>query len=250
MKVTAVKTERILPNTISIEALLDKYLPEISEGTVVAVASKVVAVCEGRVVPRENANTEDLTKQESSLYLPARINPYGVTLSVARNELVARAGIDDSNSGEYVVLWPKDTQLSANRIREFLIKKFGVKKVGVVLTDSITRPLQWGVTGTAISYSGFKPLKNYIGTEDLFGRKLEYQTSSIKNGLAAAAALVMGEGDEQTPLAIIEDLPFVEFQKGNPTHEEMASLKISLEEDLYKLFLANVPWEKGDKFQG
>ena len=44
----------------------------------------------------------------------------------------------------------------------------------------------------------------------------------VVNALASAAVLVMGEGAEQTPLAVISDVPFVEFQntlcgeKNNP----------------------------------
>ena len=42
-----------------------------------------------------------------------------------------------------------------------------------------------------------------------------------------------------------EKLKNVEFQNRNPTNEELESLKISLEDDLFALFLRNVPWQKG-----
>jgi F420-0:gamma-glutamyl ligase len=56
---------------------------------------------------------------------------------------------------------------------------------------------------------------------------------------------MMGEGDEQTPLALLEDLPFVKFQQRNPTDEEIASLRIAREDDIFWPFLRNGSWHKG-----
>jgi F420-0:gamma-glutamyl ligase len=159
--------------------------------------------------------------------------------------LVWAAGIDDSNSGGYQTLWPADPQASANQAREFLRSKFGRKKIGVILTDSSIRPYQWGTTGVAIAYSGFEPLHDYVGQKDLFGHAFRYQKNNIKDGLAAAAALVAGEGDEQTPLVILEKLEFVSFVEHDPTEEELDSLRIQPGEDAYAPLFENAPWRKG-----
>lgn len=245
MNISTIKTAKIQPGDFTLTEFLDAYVTELTEGSVVAIASKVVSICEGNVVPMNGVNKETLIEQETSHYLPATTNPYNVTLSITRNLLVAAGGIDESNAGNYYVLWPKDKQLSANTIREHLAKKFNIKYIGVVITDSTTRPLQWGTTGLGIAYSGFVPLKDYMGTKDIFGRVLKFQKNNIMNGLAAAAVLLMGEGNEQTPLAIIKDAAFVEFQPRNPTPRELKALKITIEEDLYGPVLARVPWEKG-----
>jgi F420-0:gamma-glutamyl ligase len=55
----------------------------------------------------------------------------------------------------------------------------------------------------------------------------------------------MGEADEQTPMAVIEDVPFVTFQERDPTGEELAALRISLEDDLYAPLLTRAPWRQG-----
>jgi len=55
----------------------------------------------------------------------------------------------------------------------------------------------------------------------------------------------MGEGSERTPLALISDLPFVQFQKRNPTPAELRGLKISMKKDLYAPLLKSAPWKKG-----
>ncbi|HET9411961.1 MAG TPA: coenzyme F420-0:L-glutamate ligase [Candidatus Saccharimonadales bacterium] len=248
MNVAAIRTAKVEPSAPpSIIDFLDVHIPKLTEGSVVAIASKVVAICEGRVAPIEGNDKDELIKKETALYLPRESNPFHVTLSVTHNLLVAAGGIDESNSGDYYVLWPKDKQASANAIRGHLAQKHNLTNVGVVITDSTTRPFQWGTTGLGIAHSGFKALKNYIGTQDIFGRQLQFQQNNIMNGLAAAAVLLMGEGNEQQPLAIISDVPFVEFVPHNPTQQELDLLSISIEEDIYQPLLQNVPWLKGDQ---
>ncbi len=141
----------------------------------------------------------------------------------------------------------KDIQTSANAIREHLCKKFDLKEVGVIITDSRATPLRWGVTGTVLAHSGFVAIKDYVGQNDLFGRQFAFEKLHVADSLAASAALVMGEGSEQTPLAVVTDVPFVDFQSRNPTQEELDSLIIAKEDDLYAPFLTSVKWEKGKK---
>jgi dihydrofolate synthase / folylpolyglutamate synthase len=248
MIIQPIKTQLVTPGMCSLADLLDEAILELPPKSVIAVAAKVVALCEGRAVPMENTDKEALIRQETDWYMPSASNPFNVAISVARGHLVAAGGIDESNGGDYYVLWPADLQASANMIREHLCKKHDIEEVGVIITDSTTRPFQRGTTGLGIAYSGFAPLKDYRGTNDLFGRPLVFQQNNIMNGLAAAAVVLTGEGDEQTPLAIITDLPSsVQFQKRNPAGDELAELDISLEEDLYAPLLRTAPWHKGDR---
>lgn len=247
MKVSAIKTEKIVPGSIGLFELLDKYIKNLSEGSILTITSKVISICEGRVVPVDKANKDELVKQEVDLYLPKEENKYGVYLTIKGGQLVATAGIDESNGAGYFILWPANPQKSANQIREYLTKRFNLKKVGVIITDSKTTPLRWGTSGSTIAHSGFKALKNYIGKKDLFGRKLKMTKASIIDGLAAAAVFEMGEGSEQTPIAIISGVPSVEFTMQNPTKEELKELEINIEDDLYGSILKRAPWQKGKK---
>jgi putative folate metabolism gamma-glutamate ligase len=247
MIVTPVKTRKVLPNEITLSKFLDESINKLEENSVVAIAAKVVSICEGRVVGLESAKKEDLIQEEASLYLPPSINKYDVSFSITNNILIANAGIDESNGNDAYILWPKDPTGSANEIREHLRKKYSLKNLGVIITDSTTRPLQWGTTGIAIAYSGLRPLKDYIGSKDLFDREMQYQKASIINGLAAAAALVMGEGNEQTPLAIITDATFIEFHGKDPSTQELESLKIEPQDDLFAPFLTSADWLPGKK---
>jgi len=53
----------------------------------------------------------------------------------------------------------------------------------------------------------------------------------------------MDEGSEQTPLAVIEDVPYVTFQERDPTPEELRGRWIDVEDDLYAPSLKGVDWQ-------
>ena len=84
-----------------------------------------------------------------------------------------------------------------------------------------------------------------VGRPDLFGRPLEMTRVHMADALAAAAVLVMGEAAEQTPLALIDDVPFVEFQDHAPSAEELQKARIEMDDDLYEPLLTSVQWHKG-----
>jgi len=140
-----------------------------------------------------STDKDALIRQESEYYLPRKLNKYGVMLTIKRNILAPSAGIDESNAEGHYILWPKDPQKTANEIRAYLRKKYRLKKLGIIITDSRTLPLRWGTIGVCLAYSGFKSLNNYIGKKDLFGRKLNVTQSNVADSLAVAAVLAMGE---------------------------------------------------------
>lgn len=245
MKITPIRTHKITNKDKDILKILDKYITRLSERSIVAITSKIISITEGRMVKIGKVDKDELIKQESQYYLPRKNNKYNVSLTITKDTLVATAGIDQSNGNGYYILWPKNPQQTANKIRSYLQKRFKIKNVGVVITDSKTTPLRWGVTAFALSYSGFLPLKDYIGKPDIFGRKFEFEKMSIIDNLSCSAALVMGEGREQTPIAIIENVPFVEFRQKDPSIRELGELKIPVDDDLYAPFLKSVKWKKG-----
>lgn len=240
----AYKTKVVLPKD-NLFAILDESFPEeIADKSVVAVTSKIIALCEGRVVEKDTTTKDELTEQEAEVYLPRHMSKYDFCISIKNNTFTASAGVDESNADNKFVLWPRNPQESANTIREYLCEKYN-KTLGVVITDSKTSPLRWGVTGVAIVYSGFEPLKSYINTPDLFGRLMRVEKTNIADTLATVATGIMGEGAEQTPLAVIEDIPWVTFVDRNPSQEELDSLHIALEDDLFAPLLTAVDWKKG-----
>lgn len=245
MIVTPIKTNRVEPHKTSLLELLDTFLQSMPEKSILAITSKIVSICEGNVIPVDGTDKEVLIQQEASRYLPSTLSKYGISFTIARDTLIPAAGIDESNGGNNYILWPRDPQATANQVRQYLVDRFSLKAVGVVITDSTCVPLRSGTVGTMLGHSGFRALNNYVGTPDLFGRPFVVSKANVASGLAGSAVLTMGEGTEQTPMAVIEEVPFVTFQHRNPTKSELNELSIALEDDLFGPFLTSVDWLPG-----
>jgi len=248
MKISPIKTRLVHASERTVEELLEESLPSVEEGSIVVISSKVVALCQGRVVEKTAVTKEALIKQEADFYTPDGFNKYGFNFTILNNTFIPSAGIDESNSDGYFVLWPEDPQQTANAVRAFLTRRFGLKNVGVIITDSTCMPpMRSGTIGVMLAHSGFLAVKKLAGTKDLFGREFLVARSAIGGGLAAAANVVMGEGTERTPIAVITDVPFVTFEPCDPTKDELEAVYISPKEDLYAPFIMSAPWQKGGR---
>lgn len=245
MIVTPIKTHKVTIDDNDISILLKKYLPPLKERSIVAITSKVVSICEGRILPIDGTDKDELIKKEVEFYLPKEENNYNIFLTIKNNIIIPSGGVDESNGNGYYILWPEDSQKSANMIRKFISEEYNLSEIGVIITDSKTTPLRRGVTGVMLAHSGFQALNDYIGKPDVFGRDLEVTMSNVADGLASTAVLAMGEGKEQTPFCIIEDAPFVKFQRHDPTEKELLALKITIGDDIYSSILTRTPWKSG-----
>lgn len=248
MLVSPIHTEAIVVGD-DLYATLDRFLPILKERSILIITSKIVSICEGAVVKNDGTSDKHtLIKREADAYLDAPLSQtYGVTITTKDSKLVANAGIDESNGNGYFILWPRDPFLSTATIWEYLRKKYHLTDLGIIITDSHVIPLQWGTRGRALAWCGLEPLKNYIGTPDIFGKNLHATKASIIDGLAAAAVAVMGEGNEQTPLAVIKDIPFVSFVNRPPNKKEIESLAIDPKDDVYAPLLTSVQWKTSNR---
>ena len=249
MIVHAIATHRVTATDRDLMAILDTYLPSFEERSVLVVTSKIAAITQGRLVPVEQADKLDLIREEAEYYLPPDENRYHVALTIKNSAVIPNAGIDESNGNGHYILWPEQPYTVANEVCAYLRARFSRRDVGVVITDSHTTPLRWGVTGFAIAYSGFDPLKNYVGETDIFGRRLVYTKVNVADALAASAVLVMGEGNEQTPLAVVSDLDFVAFWDRATPPQDVQEMRIDLDTDLYGPLLKRVTWRIGGAYQ-
>lgn len=247
MNVTPITTPAITANAMSLTALLDTALSQLAEKSVLVITSKIVALCEGNIADPQQISRDDLIRRESQYFISSDKSQYGYHFTVTNNTLIASAGIDESNAGGVMVLWPRDAQKTANDVRAYLKKRFSLTHVGVLIVDSTNQPLRRGTYGISLAHSGFKELHDYRGRVDLFGRPLKWTVSNVSSGLAAAAVVTMGEGNESTPLAVIADVPFVEFQDANPSDEELAELRIAMADDLFAPLTMNADWQRGDQ---
>lgn len=248
MIIKAIRTRKFLPPKDDLWEFLSENIKTLKEDSVVAVTSKVVSIGEGRCIPLEKYKTKDeLAIKEADKYLPRDLAPHGLVMhTIKNNMMIASAGIDESNALDHYILWPKDPYLSAEKIWKFLKNKFKLKNLGVIITDSRLVPLRRGVVGIAISFFGFKPLKDYRGKRDIFGREFKMETSNLPDSLATAAILEMGEGNEQSPIAIITELPYLEFTNHLPSDlPSDYSFTIPEKEDIFYPLLSSVKWKKG-----
>ncbi len=242
MHIAPIHTTRVRVKSCSLAELIDSAVARMPERSILAVTSKVVSLCEGSAVPLSSASKETLIQEESDYYIPAQKSKWGITLTLTNNILIPSAGIDESNADGHFLLWPRNAQKTANMLRAHLARRFRRRAVGVLITDSKTAPLRRGTTGVALAHSGFDALTDYVGSADLFGRPFHVSRRSVIDGLAAAAVCAMGEGCEQTPLALITDISFAHFRSRNPTRKELAFLTVSPTEDLYAPLLEAAPW--------
>ena len=247
MIVTPIHTDKIRIGSGPLWDILDHAFPVIQEKDIIVITSKIVSICEGRVVKVGDREKTDLIHEEAEWYLPPEKSKYDISLTITRSTLIPTAGIDESNGDGYYILWPSDPYKTAKDMREKLVAKFGLHDLGVLITDSKTTPSRYGTTGLAIGFSGFHALNNYIDTPDIFGKHLHVTKANVADGLAASAVLTMGEGDEQTPIARIEDADMVHFDAEAPSDKEQKDLLISLDLDMYAPLLLSAPWVKGKK---
>ncbi len=245
MQIQAIRTHKITVKDTDLFAILDKYLPALTENSVIAVTSKIISLTERQVRDPASVTKDELVHEQADWYIPRDTNPYHYCLSIKNSILISSAGIDQSNSDGHYVLWPKDVQASANKIRAHLAAKHHCKHLGVIITDSQSVPMRRGVQGTALAHSGFRALNSYIDTPDLFERHLNVTKANVMTSLAAAAVAVMGEGNEQTPLALITEVPFVHFVEHNPPKEELDELHIRMDDDVFAPLLTKGNWQQG-----
>lgn len=248
MIITAIKTRKAIPPKDNLWQILSAF-PPLEEKSVVAIASKIISICEGRCIHiKDLKDKDDLVKKEAKKYLPRDLVPNSwVMHTITNNMLMPSAGIDESNGNGYFILWPKNPTKTAQKIWKFLRRRNGVKNLGVVITDSHSIPLRRGLVGISLAHFGFQPLRDYRDKKDLFGRKLHFSMTNMADSLAAAAVMVMGEGSEQTPLVIISDIPDIKFTTRRTSSKKPDSdFVIKEQDDLYKPFLAAAPWRKGE----
>lgn len=229
------KKTRIFQAKESLADFIFEEIPKIKNGSILVITSKIVALSQGRIVGKK------MNRKEKEKWIEKESDNFYKTkwcyLTLKENHWCANAGIDESNveSGG-LILWPDNIYKEAEKLRKKLLKEYGIKNLGVLITDSRIFPLRSGVTGVALGYAGFQGLRNYIGKKDIFGRKLKMTKTNIADSLASAAILVMGEGNEKAPLAVVEDAP-VRFTDKKINKKE---LLIKPENDIYRRLYENL----------
>jgi coenzyme F420-0:L-glutamate ligase/coenzyme F420-1:gamma-L-glutamate ligase len=229
-------------SAVILEAIADSQI-EIQNDDILVVTHKIVSKAEGRIVnlARIKPSTKairmakehdkdprvmELILKESIQILRAK---NGIIISETKHGFVcANAGVDQSNvEGDMAVLLPVAHYESASWIQDAVKKKIG-KEIAVIITDTFGRTFRNAQTNVAIGIAGINPIKSYIGTYDMYGRKLRVTEIAVADEIASAAELVMGKA-EGTPVAIVRGYS---FEKASKT--SVKSLLRAKERDLFR----------------
>ncbi|WSF37290.1 coenzyme F420-0:L-glutamate ligase [Streptomyces sp. NBC_01351] len=184
--------------------LITTAAPDLRDGDVLLVTSKIVSKAEGRIV--EADSREDAIDAET-VRVVARRGP----LRIVENRqglVMAAAGVDASNTAPgTVLLLPEDPDGSAAAIRAGVRDALGVE-VGVVVTDTFGRPWRAGLTDVAIGSAGVRVLDDLRGGTDSHGNPLSATVVATADELAAAGDLVKGKA-AGLPVAVVRGLGHV-----------------------------------------
>ena len=175
-------------------------VPELVDGDVVVVTSKVVSKAEGRTT---QGAREDAIAGETVRVVARR----GPTI-IVENHLglvMAAAGIDASNVATgHLVLLPRDPDASARALREGLHAATG-HNVAVLLTDTAGRAWRTGQTDLAIGAAGIDVLDDHAGRADGYGNPLTVTAPAVADEIASATDLVTGKLSGR-PVAVVRGL--------------------------------------------
>lgn len=215
MKIQSVKTRHFRAPKDSLDDLLKSIAPHIHEGSVVAISSKVLSICEGSCVTMASESFNDIATSQSD-----RVISYDgkkPTLTRKSDMLTEYGGVDSSKSSGYYILLPKKPYKSAFLIWKKLRNMMKIKKLGVIITDSHSAPFRKGSIGMAVAGYGFVPVNYFYPgiTSNLRSKKSQKITkmADALDSLAAAGTMEMGEGSDHTPAAVIDGIHHLEFFK-------------------------------------
>jgi coenzyme F420-0:L-glutamate ligase/coenzyme F420-1:gamma-L-glutamate ligase len=192
----------------------------LQNGDIIAIASKVVAVEQNRIIDLQEVKTSPRARE---LALKSNLSPEfveivlneadtvigavkGALLTLRNGDVQANAGVDKSNAGlNKAILLPSDPDVYALNFKNMIEKYFNVT-IGVIIADSATRPLRIGTVGLAIGSAGFPAIVDIRGQQDLFGYKMNITLRNIADNLASGSNILMGESSESTPFVIIRGM--------------------------------------------
>ena len=194
----------------------------LADGDLVVISQKIVSKAQGltvdksQITPSPKAKALSKRTKKDARVIEIILRDSAAVLRADKQAFLVKrkdglvclnAGVDKSNvdgRSMYTRL-PPDSDISANEIMRRLNELSG-KRVAVIIADTYSRPLRVGQVEFAIGIAGIEPIIDYRGNEDMFGYSLRYKYVAMADEAAAAAELVMGQGTERTPIAIIRGL--------------------------------------------
>ena len=218
----------------------------IDPSDVIVVAQKVVSKSEDRfqvinaIIPTQEAIHLAKELKRDPSFIQIILNESNKIKKTKKNVIIVEhklgfininAGLDRSNISQekdIVLLLPENPSKSADNL-QLKISSTLKKDISIIITDSMTRPYRSGVTNFALASSNIPSLIDLKGEKDIYGNILQSTEIAIADELAAAAGLLMGQGNERQPIVIIKG-----FNKKDYSINNAFDLIVHESEDLYR----------------
>ena len=230
---------------IILKSISDNNL-QLEDGDILIIAQKIISKAENRyinldnVIPSQSAIDLGEELNRNPAFIQLILNESKSIISTEKNVIIVEhnlgfihinAGIDRSNIPQdknLVLLLPIDPSSSAEIIQSFISKSLNIN-ISVVITDSMSRPYRSGVTNFALASANIQSLIDLKGESDIYGNTLKSTEIAIADELAAAAGLLMGQGDELKPVILMKG-----FSKSSYVINDALDLTVDEKNDLYR----------------
>jgi coenzyme F420-0:L-glutamate ligase / coenzyme F420-1:gamma-L-glutamate ligase len=182
---------------------------QLQDGDVLVVAQKIISKAEGRLVnlaavkpsvfaqeiaarQQRDPRLIEVVLSESARIV--RMDDHLLITETKHGFICANAGVDKSNvkGKDWVALLPVAPDDSALLLRARLAELLKIE-VAVLITDTFGRAWREGLTNVAIGLAGLKPLHDFRGETDDFGKPLAATVLAVADEIAAASGLLMGK---------------------------------------------------------
>ena len=230
---------------IILKSISDNNL-QLEDGDILIIAQKIISKAENRyinlddVIPSQSAIDLGEELNRNPAFIQLILNESKSIISTEKNVIIVEhnlgfihinAGIDRSNIPQdenLVLLLPVDPSSSAETIQSFISKSLNIN-ISVIITDSMSRPYRSGVTNFALASANIQSLIDLKGESDIYGNTLKSTEIAIADELAAAAGLLMGQGDELKPVILMKG-----FSKSSYGINDALDLTVDEKNDLYR----------------
>lgn len=231
MEFIPIKTKVFQPPKDDFFEELDRLNFEFKDKDILIITSKVVAIHQGLCFSKDNVSRDDLIKSEADYILEENNKVFPLTYK--DNMLVPFSGVDESNANGYFITLPKNSDSFAREVHDRICEKFKLKNFAVLIIDSNCLPLRYGLIGLTIGFYGINPIIDYEGKKDIFDRELKISRLNVIDSIASFSTLIMGQGNEITPMVVLRNFDKVQFEKKS----NWDIINIEKEEDFYTPFL-------------
>lgn len=135
MHVAGIRT-RVFSAGEQLLSFILEYIPAVSDGDIIVITSKIVALSESRIIPLEQKKEYIRTLSKETIATP------WADLTLTGDGWHINAGVDESNAHDGLIVLPSDPYRTAQQLQNALCRHFSINHLGIVITDTRSVPLR------------------------------------------------------------------------------------------------------------